>query len=129
MSFEKASRLKLRFETTKGPLTAEDLWDLPLTSDKTLSLDKVAQSLDAQLKQSANVSFVVKTTKVNDELQLKFDIAKHIIDVRLAEAAVAADAKSRKEKKDRILAVIAKKQDEKLEGASLEELQKELESL
>ena len=28
--YEKALRMKLRFETPQGPLTVEDLWDLPL---------------------------------------------------------------------------------------------------
>ena len=30
--FQKASRLKLRFDSPKGLLSVEDLWDLPLTS-------------------------------------------------------------------------------------------------
>jgi hypothetical protein len=30
--FQKATRAKLRFETPKGLLSVEDLWDLPLTS-------------------------------------------------------------------------------------------------
>ena len=29
--FEKAARLKLRFDTSKGLVTVEDLFDLPLT--------------------------------------------------------------------------------------------------
>lgn len=49
--FEQTSRLKLRFDTTKGMLTAEDLWDLPLTSDAgKANLDDVAQSLHRELK-------------------------------------------------------------------------------
>ena len=31
--FEQAVRLKLRFNSPKGLLSVEDLWDLPLTSN------------------------------------------------------------------------------------------------
>lgn len=34
--FEQASRQKLRFETSAGKLSIEDLWDLPLTSNNNL---------------------------------------------------------------------------------------------
>lgn len=119
--FEKASRLQLRFEP--GSITVEDLWDLPLTSTTKPNLDKLAQSLNKQLQETATESFVVKSTKTDALLQLKFDIVKHVIEVLLAEKDVEATRKQNKEKKDRILGIIARKQDEKLEGASLEELQ------
>ena len=48
--FEKASRLKLRFSTSIGMLSAEDLWDLPLSSrNGTANLDDVARNLDVDL--------------------------------------------------------------------------------
>ena len=43
--FEIASRKKLRIPTTKGDLTVEQLWDLPLKSTG-LSLDKIAIDLN-----------------------------------------------------------------------------------
>jgi hypothetical protein len=121
--FEKASRLKVRFDTGKGQLTIEDLWDLPLTSNTgRVNLDDIAIGLNKQLKNDDDVSFVVKDRKSDSVVQLKFDIIKHIIEVRLAENEANAKARQNAEQKQRILQLIADKQDEALKGKSLEEL-------
>ena len=126
--FEKATRLKLRFDTTKGPLSVEDLWDLPLSGNG-LNLDKIAMTLSRQLKEESTESFVLKTSRSTTVLQLKFDIAKRIIDVRLAEIETAKTKAEARAKKDRILSIIERKQDEQLEGQPLEDLLKMVESL
>ena len=116
--FEKASRLKLKFDTSKGQISVEDLWDLPLTGN--VSLDNIAISLDRQLKaREGVVSFVKPVEAKVNELQLKFDVVKHIIDVKKADNAAIADARERAAKKARILEIIAKKQDASLENASI----------
>ena len=122
--FEKAARLQLRFDSPKGPLTVEDLWNLPLTSVNPArpNLDEIARGLHKQLKSGEDVSFVLKEKKSDAVVQLKFDIVKHIIDVRLTEAEAAALVRSNAEKKQKIMALIADKQDEELKGKSLEEL-------
>jgi hypothetical protein len=127
--FEQISRLKLRFESVSGLITVEDLWDLPLTSERRANLNDIAIGLSRKLKDSENESFVVKATPKNEELQLKFEAVKHIIAVRLAEAEHAKQLKENREKKERILAIIDKKQNAALEGASLEELQGMVNSL
>jgi hypothetical protein len=121
--FEKASRLKLRFNTPKGVLAVEDLWDLPLSSARTVSLDDLAKALNRALKESEEESFVAKASKKNEELQLSFDVVKHVIAVKLAERDAESKRLEAKEKKERILAIIADKQDEQLKSATLEELQ------
>ncbi|MFA5378887.1 MAG: hypothetical protein WC455_24250 [Dehalococcoidia bacterium] len=127
--FEIATRMKDRFETSKGNLSVEDLWDLPLTSVRSPNLDDIARDLHRQLKDSAEVSFVAPARKENDTLQRKFDIVKHIIEVRLAENTAAAEVRANKEKKARILEIIARKDDEELVGKSRDELIKLAESL
>jgi hypothetical protein len=121
--FEKASRLKLRFESGKGQLSIEDLWDLPLTS-KTgrANLDDIARNLHKQLKNDDDVSFVIKEKKSDATVQLKFDIVKHIIEVRLAENEANAKLRDNADKKQRILAIMAERQDEELKGKSLDDL-------
>jgi len=127
--FEKSTRMKDRFETSKGNLSVEDLWDLPLTSARYPNLDDIARDLHRQLKDSAEVSFVAPARKENDTLQRKFDIVKHIIEVRLTENTAAAEVRANKEKKARILEIIARKDDEELVGKSRDELIKLAESL
>ena len=84
-NFERATRLKLRFQTNAGLLAVEDIWDLPLTSQRGASLDELAKGLRRKLKETEEESFVVKTNAVNNELQLAFDIVNHVIDIKLAE--------------------------------------------
>lgn len=127
--FEEATRLKLRFPSTKGALSLEDLWDLPLTSKNGPSLDNVARAVNSQLKESAEESFVTERSSANTELQLKMDVALHVIGVRKAENQAKIDAKAREQKKAQLEDLINRKKNEALEGKSLEDLQKELESL
>lgn len=127
--FEKASRLKLRFDTDRGPMATEDLWDLPLTSatGKT-NLDNIAVGLHISLSTS-NLSFVNTSAVVDEGNQLKLAIVKHIIDVRLAENAARATERDNAAKKQNLLALIVKKEDAALEGYSLEDLRKMADSL
>lgn len=128
--FEKASRVRLRFETQQGMLDVEDLWDVPLTSNRgRANLDDIARSLSKKLKETETESFVVKTPKADEATQLAFDLVKHIIEVRLAENEAAQLIKTNKEKKQRLLALIAKKENEQDEGRSLEDLRAEAEGL
>lgn len=128
--FEKATRLKLRFNSKKGLLSTEDLWSLPLRGVGTnVDLDEVAKAVHQELKASEEVSFVAPVSASNTTAQLKMDIVKHIIAVKLAEKEVAEKAREVKEKKQKIMSIIAQKQDESLMSASVEDLQKMLDTL
>ena len=105
--FEQASRLKLRFETTRGVLSYEDLWDLPLTSARSVSLNDIAIGLHHQLKHDT-VSFVDDEERPDPRLQLSFDIVKHIIDVRKAEQKTLAEARAKAEQKQKLLGLLAR---------------------
>ncbi len=128
--FEKASRLKLRFETSKGQLTVEDLWDLPLTArEGRASLDEVAKSLHRKLKSDENISFVTPEKAEDETPKLMFEIVKHIISVRLEEQKQASEARTKAEKRQMILSLIERKQTETLSAASEEDLRKMLAEL
>lgn len=123
--FEQATRQKLRFDTPRGQISVEDLWDLPLTSGAGKpNLDDIAKAAHRELRSSAETeSFVTPASTAGSELlQLKFDVVKHVIDVRVAERNAAAEAAKRRETKQRILEIVAMKEDESLRGKSLEEL-------
>lgn len=128
--FEQATRLKVRFDSPQGQLTIEQLWECPLTSSTgKANLYDIARGLSKKVKEAETESFVTKPAKADECDQLKFELVKHIIKVRLAENEAAALVKSNKEKKQQILGLIAQKQNEQLAGSSLEELQKLADSL
>ena len=131
--FETASRLKIRFESQKGPLSVEDLWDLPLTSTTNKpNLDDIARSVNRQLKSEGDdTSFVTSSTKSDKtvQLQLKLDILKHVIGVKMAEREVQRKAEANKAQRQRILEIINAKQDSALQNQSIEELQAILASM
>lgn len=125
--FELASRSKVRYQTPQGLLSVEDLWDLPLTSakDTRASLDAIAVDLHRQIKDAADtVSFVTPSTADASlaKLHLRFEIVKHVIQVRVAERDALKEQSDRREKKARLLELIARKQDQELEEKSVDEL-------
>lgn len=126
--FEIASRKQYRFNSQVGALSVEDLWNLPLTSNRSASLDAIAKDLHSQLKEET-ISFVTPSISDNTVAQQKFDIVKHIIDVKVAERDAAKLLAENAAKKQKILSLIADKQDQKLSEASLEELQELANSL
>jgi hypothetical protein len=127
-----ASREKFRFPSTAGGLTVEDLWDLPLTS-KGVCLDNIARALHREIKTTdEDVSFVrpaTAATKKGDELQAKFNIVKYVIDTKLAEREASKVAEEKSALKQRLLALVAKKQDEALEGETVEQLEARIRAL
>lgn len=125
--FEKALRLKLRFES-RGNLTVEDLWDLPLTSKTGVSLDDLAIKYNKIVKESEDLSFVVELKK-NDTDRLRLDILKHIIKVKLEEREKAKQEVENKAEKERLLAILARKESEEDEQLSKEQLRKKIEKL
>lgn len=128
--FEKASRLKLRFSTPQGTLSAEDLWDLPLTSNSNrANLDDIAKGLNRKLKNADEESFVNKPKMSESVDRLAFEIVKHVIEVRLQENEEAVKAQANKARKRQILELIAEKQNAALSEKSIEELTAMVEGL
>lgn len=117
--FKKASKLKLRFATTKGHVTTEDLWDLPLRN-----LDNLAKDLSKAVKESGEESFIVKRNRVNTILDLKFSIIKQIIKDRLEEAEHKENETANKARKNKILDIIEDKENEGLRDESISNLKK-----
>jgi hypothetical protein len=129
--FAVASRLKFRFETPRGSLTVEDLWNLPLTSRTgKVNLDDIARSLYRDVKDMGDeVSFVAPIQKTDEIPGLKLELVKYIISVLVSERDTAAQEAVRREKKQRLLELIVRKEDETLAGKSLDELRAMVEQL
>lgn len=132
--FEKASRLKLRFNTPKGLVTAEDLWDLPLNSRAGhANLDDLAKELNRAIKaESSEVSFVDTASSARasstqaDVLETKFEIVKRVIQIKVEERDQVERARTKAAQKQRIMEIIDRKQNEQLEESSIEDLHKML---
>jgi len=127
--FEKASKQKVRFNLKAGTATVEDLWDLPLTSEKRDSLDSTAKSINSELKASQEESFVTTASKGSVLLQLKLDLVKYVIASKLAEREVAKTQAANKAKLDKLVALKAAKQNEALEGLSEDEIDAQIAAL
>lgn len=121
--FIKATREKMRFPY-KGQATVEDLWDLSMSE-----LDKIYKTLNAQQKRAQEESLLDTKSEEDEELAAQIEIVKHIFAVKNEEKKAAETAKERKEQKQKIMAILASKQDEALHGKSIEELEKMLDEL
>lgn len=119
--YKQATRLKLRFQTEKGPLSAEQLWDLSISA-----LDKLAVALEKEYEKSDGKSFVRKSTEKDRVAKLRFDIVLDVLTSKMEEDEAARNASNAKEHNEKILALIAKKKEASLEGLSIEDLEKQL---
>lgn len=115
--FEKAARLKVRFPF-KGACSVEDLWDLSVEH-----LDGIYKALKKQQRDSGEESLIERReTAASTMLNLQIDLVKHVFSVKVAEAEERKKASDKKAQKEKILSLIAEKQDEALKGKSVEEL-------
>jgi len=129
--FEIATREKLRFDTSRGQVTVEDLWDMPLQgkNQDDFSLDEIAIALDKAIKEGGHTSFVSKKTRSTKILEIKLEVVKTIIEYNLQKIEDSKNRLDKKAKKEKLLALKAKKQDAALEELSEEDIDKQLAEL
>lgn len=128
--FLRAARDKFRFPSKIGELVAEQLWTLPLQSDRTANLDDVARGLNAELKAATEESFV--TPVRNDKrpaLEAKLELVKLIIAIKLEEAAAAKKRAQTAERRRMLEEAIAQADMRDLASASKDDLLKKLREL
>ncbi len=118
--FEQAVRNKYRFPF-RGLCTVEDLWDLSVAN-----LDTVYKELNKQKKQSEEDSLLESKTSEDVRLDNMIEIVKHIVSTKQNEQAEKLLAKEKKEKDKFIMDLIKRKQNERLENMTIEELTKML---
>lgn len=124
--FEQASRMKLRIGVPRvGQLAVEDLWDLSQEQ-----LDAAYRELLKSKEVLVEPGLLQRKTSVKlDATELALELVKHVFTVRGAERDARLAAAERKEKREKLMALIAEKKDEGLKAASVEELQKQLAEL
>lgn len=121
--FETATKARLRFKTTLGVLATEDLWGLSLQQ-----LDDSAKALHKEL-QDTEVSFIDDVSPFNKAVQLKLDVVKRVIEVKLAERDGAKEAKEKLARKRLLQEALHDKKNDALKAKSVEEIEKELADL
>ena len=123
--FEQASRKALRFQTIKGELTVEQLWQLNLDKGE-VNLYQLATELvaDVNSKPQKELSFFKKKTNKNELAELKFAIIEHIVITKVSEIEENESAAVRKSEIDEIDRLISQKEAESKASMSLEDLKK-----
>ncbi len=125
--FERATRQNLTFSSDKGPLTVQQVWQVTLLSrNNRFDLERMAQDAARDVQESSGQSFVTEraapVSKAFKEAQLRLDVLKHIIAVKLSEAKEAEAAVANRAQIARINAALSQKDDEALNAATTEEL-------
>lgn len=125
--FEMASQMKFRYPY-KGMITTEDLWDLTPAQ-----LDTVYKTLNKELQVTEEDSLLC--AKSADEgvkantLKNKIEIVKYVFNSKQQAAELTRLAADHAAKKQRILDILARKQENALENMSEDDLMKMLNEL
>lgn len=125
--FEQATKQRLRFPQPAnrgGVINTEDLWALSLED-----LDDIAKALNKKVKESSEESFIKKQSTADKKASLQLEVVVSIINTKLKEEERRKNAAERKTKRDKILALMAEKQDTAMAKKSLASLQAELDKL
>lgn len=116
--YKEAIRQGLTFQTSKGLLSIEQLWQLTPKE-----LDALAVQLEAEYKESGKKSFLVAKSVKDKTAKLKFDIVLDVLTTIVEEQEALSNAQEVKEHNKKIMALIADKKDEDLKGKSVKELE------
>ena len=115
--FVTATRNKFRFPF-RGQISVEDLWDLSVEN-----LDSVYKTLNSQVKKAKEESLLNTKSREDEIIEMQIEIVKYIVSVKQDESAKKVAAKEKKARKQKILEVLAAKEDADLQNKSSEELQ------
>lgn len=121
--FEMATRNKMRFPSTKGELSVEDLWDL---SDK--DLDVVYKNLKDQEVKSSEES-LLDDANVDPKLTAAICIVRYIFTTKRNEKLAEKERINKKLTQKKYIDALSKKQDEAIEKMSEAELRAMIDSL
>ncbi len=126
--FKIATKEQMVWASEKGNLTVNDLWKLPLTSLRGVSLDSLAKAEYARIKDS-EVSFVNPKKAEDIQTQIRLDILKAIIADRQEENALKDQRRGNQERAAQIKEILAQKKVDSLNSMSEEALLAELKKL
>jgi len=119
--FLQASRLKLRFASTQGALTVEDLWSIPLKTSRTnkASIENVGATVLSRQTELAKVgaASIFEDSDPSPELgkvNLQVAILRVVAGIRQAENKAKTESVARSAEKERLEALIKEREGKEL---------------
>ena len=126
----KVNRKAFRFPSSRGDLTFEELWNLPLQSKTGFSLDNIAQTLNAESQKNEGVSFVTQATSPEAaHAAERLEVVKYVISVRLAENQAKLEKDARAQAKKNLVDLLADKEAQSLQNLSIDEIKAKIAAL
>lgn len=120
---EYCTRHKLRFQTNKGLLDIETLWDLPLTSDAgKANLNDIAKGIHSTLKRDETTFVEAEGQETGGDGVIMLDAVKRIIAVRQADRKASTEAKVKSAKRQELLEALAASEGRALQTKTPEEI-------
>jgi len=121
--YKRAIKQKIRFDY-KGMQTTEDIDQLNVEDLNDIYVALVKQKKDTEVE-----GLLITKTKEDSLLNLKIAIIKDIVETKLAEKDARLLLADKKEKKEKIMTILASKEDDALEKKSPVALKKMLDEL
>lgn len=121
--FEKAIKEKIRFDYN-GVISVEDLYDLDVNK-----LDGIYKQLSVEKKNLSEDSLLDSKNTESTILDTKIEIITYIVKSKLEEDKKNKELANKKLQKEKLMSILAKKQDNELEGKTVEELKEMINSL
>lgn len=121
---EKSVLSRNRFKSPNGNITTEDLLDL-----KPEVLNEMAKEVNRELSLESEEDFLKNRSVEASGLSEKLEVLKYVINLKLAERDRRANEKVRADERQRLLRILAERQEEDIKSLSTEDLKKRLEEL
>ncbi len=121
--FMQSTKMGLRFPFN-GNLSTEDLWALSLEN-----LDALYRKLRRQIKDSGEDSLLTTISQSDTETQIKVEVVKAVVAAKLADRDAAKALTARNAQKQKLLEVLARKQDAALEQMTAKQIEAALAEL
>ena len=126
--FAKAVKVGLTFTTSRGILTPQDVWQLPLTGNNGFNLDTLSRVLLKEVRATEEESLVT-LSGVDVVTELRLEVLKFIIADKQAEAKKEQELVVKYQKREQLLKLKANKQAEKQAELTEEEIDAQLDEL
>lgn len=128
--FEIATRTKLRIASSRGWLSAEQLWDVLLRSNDDFNLDAIARGTNKALKEMSEESFVATSKSPEQEqLELALAVVKHVIAVKIDEDRKNRVLAENRREREKLLEILAVKEADELSDMPREEIEARIRAL